>query len=167
MRFLNKKGISPLIATVLLIGFTVALAGVVITWGGGFIKNITEGTEERTASTLACAGDLNFEITKVKCANDNALGEITVDNKGDLALHKIAFRFFDVNDDSKGSEQKAGADANTPLVGPFEIKKVELVAKLIEGVSRVDAIATVKVEGQEVVCSDAVRVKEFTPGCPA
>ena len=32
MKFLNKKGISPLIATVLLIGFTVALAAVVITW---------------------------------------------------------------------------------------------------------------------------------------
>ena len=61
MRMRNKKGISPLIATVLLIGFTVALAGIVITWGSNFVKNITSGTEERTESTLACAGDLNFD----------------------------------------------------------------------------------------------------------
>ena len=40
----NKRGISPLIATVLLIGFTVALAAMVMTWGSGFIKKTTEQT---------------------------------------------------------------------------------------------------------------------------
>ena len=35
MKMMNKKGISPLIATVLLIGFAVALAAVVMTWGLG------------------------------------------------------------------------------------------------------------------------------------
>ena len=49
---INKKGITPLIATVLLIGFTVALAGIVITWGGGFVERIQSGTDERTALDL-------------------------------------------------------------------------------------------------------------------
>jgi flagellin-like protein len=33
---MNKKGISPLIATVLIIGFTVALAAIIMTWGTTF-----------------------------------------------------------------------------------------------------------------------------------
>ena len=37
---MDKRGISPLIATVLIIGFTVALAAVIITWGGRFILRL-------------------------------------------------------------------------------------------------------------------------------
>ena len=36
---MNKRGVSPLIATVLIIGFTVALAAMIFTWG-----NLKEST---------------------------------------------------------------------------------------------------------------------------
>ncbi len=51
----NKKGISPLIATVLLIGFAVALAAVVIKWGLDFIKNKADATESPTQNKIICA----------------------------------------------------------------------------------------------------------------
>ena len=35
---MSKRGISPLIATVLIVGFTIALAAMIITWGGNFCK---------------------------------------------------------------------------------------------------------------------------------
>ena len=48
---LNKRGISPLIATVLLIGFTIVIAALVITFGTTLIKKNTE--DAQTASTFS------------------------------------------------------------------------------------------------------------------
>ena len=55
----NKKGISPLIATVIIIGFTIVLAAGVIYWGTGFFKNIQEKTSQGAALNTLCAGDLS------------------------------------------------------------------------------------------------------------
>ncbi len=176
MRFLNKKGISPLIATVLLIGFTVALAGVVITWGGGFVKNITSGTEERTAQNLACAGDLNFEISKYSCGDlaNNIKSTITVNNKGSVPLTKVAIRFFDSEDNPKNPVNTNAKTVVGP-VGAFEVKQFDLLVdndnqdtmleSMPDKTKRVEAIATINVEGQEITCGDAVRKKEQAPEC--
>ncbi len=39
---MNKNGISPLIATVLIIGFTVSLTAIVMVWGRGLVTQTTE-----------------------------------------------------------------------------------------------------------------------------
>ncbi len=41
---MNEKGVSTLIETVLIIGFTIVLAAVVMTWGGQFRKNFDRKT---------------------------------------------------------------------------------------------------------------------------
>ncbi len=51
---MKKKGISPLIATVLLIGFTIVLAAVVMRWGGEFVRTTTEETACETDIASAC-----------------------------------------------------------------------------------------------------------------
>ena len=43
----NKKAISPLIATVIIMGFTIALAFVVMYFGGGFIRPDVEEPKEK------------------------------------------------------------------------------------------------------------------------
>ena len=62
--FMNKKGISPLIATVLIIGFTVALAAVIITWGGRFIQQTQDDVDRSTQVGLMCSR-LSFEIIRL------------------------------------------------------------------------------------------------------
>jgi len=47
----NKQGVSPLIATVLIIGFTIALAAVVMIWGETFLNEI-DTLEDRTTTTI-------------------------------------------------------------------------------------------------------------------
>ncbi|MFH1592817.1 MAG: archaellin/type IV pilin N-terminal domain-containing protein [Candidatus Woesearchaeota archaeon] len=74
MMFKNKKGISPLIATVLIIGFTVALAALIITWGGQFVRQTQGSVGEENELGLACS-KLNFDITAVVCV-DPPIGEI-------------------------------------------------------------------------------------------
>src|SRR3989344_4480507 len=157
MKFLNKKGISPLIATVLLIGFTVALAAVVITWGSGFVNRVTSGTDTNTAKSVACTSDLNFQISKVNCANSvTNPNTVLVNNKGELQLESLTFRFFDVNGDPKGTIVGAGS------VGKYELKTVAVPAPGVPiGSTKVEAIATIKLNGQDVVCTDASRDRTF------
>ena len=42
---MKKRGISPLIATVLIIGFTIVLAAVVIQWGGFLVNKLKQDSE--------------------------------------------------------------------------------------------------------------------------
>jgi len=58
----KKRGISPLIATVLIIGFTVALAAIIMTWGQSFIKKTQETTTETTNIALICAQEVKPDI---------------------------------------------------------------------------------------------------------
>lgn len=60
----NKKGISPLIATVLVIGFTIVLAALVITWGTRLFKTTVEETEAESKFTLACTTGLKVEVVR-------------------------------------------------------------------------------------------------------
>ena len=75
---LNKKGISPLIATVIIIGFTIVLAAAVIYWGTGFFKTIQDKTSRGATISNLCTSDLaGLEFsTKI---NGGKL-DITVDN---------------------------------------------------------------------------------------
>ncbi len=158
-RFLDKKGISPLIATVLLIGFTVALAGVVITWGGGFVDRITTGTEERTEVTLACTSELRFNIARVVCADAAGVGKVTIENKGNIKIEEIKLRFFNDVDEITGDQITLGS------VDKFEIKPLSLTIPIYTGTTKVEALATVIVAGQKVSCGDAVKERKFTPAC--
>jgi|SRR3989344_3766592 len=153
MIYLNKKGISPLIASILLIGFTVALAAIVITWGSGFVERITKGTEEKTTKSIVCISDLNFEIRKVDCATKS----IVIDNKGNIGIKGLRLRFFDVSGNSKGS-------ADTEPINNFEVKTISLTA-IPASTSKVEALAIIDIDGLNVTCSDSIKSKAFSPAC--
>ena len=55
MMKIMKKGVSPLIATVLLIAFTVAVAGVISIWITGFASESTETVTNQTDIELYCS----------------------------------------------------------------------------------------------------------------
>lgn len=157
MIFKNKKGISPLIATVLLIGFTVALAAMVFTWGNSFIKKTTEKTEEGTAIALKCATELGFEISGVSCNPDKSISSVKVDSRGSIDIKSLKFRF--VSDAETTVEDKAevlsafGAKTYSGFKANPNTKKIEAIATISGG------------EGKEdIICSQAI--EEFTVNCP-
>lgn len=55
----NKKGISPLIATVLIVGFTIVLAVLVITWISGTVSKQTEDTDCQVEVNNKCLEIVN------------------------------------------------------------------------------------------------------------
>ena len=141
MQMLKKRGISPLIATILIIGFTVALAAVIMTWGQSFTKSITEGTEASTEEQLVCAQDVTFDISDacygpVGCVPGVDCNEVTMftSNNGNKQIESLKVRLFT----SANSVQvvdvvlplatyEARADVLTPLTDPDLIKKLEVL----------------------------------------
>jgi len=79
-----KKGISPLIATILLIGFTVVIAAIVLTWGQGWFGSLTQSTSESAGLQLACVNQGGLTISEV-CAVSATSTRITLINTGNLA----------------------------------------------------------------------------------
>ena len=59
---MNEKGVSTLIETVLIIGFTIVLAAVVMTWGGSFVRTLTEKQSASTQTATECIG-IRFDIS--------------------------------------------------------------------------------------------------------
>lgn len=90
-----KKGISPLIATVLLIGFTIVLAVIVLQWGSSFFQKTTTETGCDVDLNMQCTDYLtNLEITK---AEENIAGteiDVTVYNKATIDVNNGAKLIF-------------------------------------------------------------------------
>lgn len=77
--FKSKRGISPLIATVLLIAFAVALGAVVMSWGRGYIESTATFAEEKSAAEMRCTMDVELGFAVI----DNQK-KVCVGNMSDL-----------------------------------------------------------------------------------
>ncbi len=85
----NKKGISPLIATVLIIGFTIVLAAMVITWGTKLFKQTTEETGRASQFNLLCTTGYSVEY-RIKVPQSGAY-EIVAINKNEKSMGGFLF----------------------------------------------------------------------------
>jgi flagellin-like protein len=63
---MKKRGISPLIATVLLIGFVVASAAVAFIWTRGFVGEIQEKRGAEAGAQLSCSTDIQITVRDVE-----------------------------------------------------------------------------------------------------
>lgn len=122
-----KKAISPLIATVLLIGFTVALAAVIMTWGQGFTKKITGETETTTEQALTCT-KLNFEISSADCTGNT----ITITNNGNTEIKSLKLRIY--------KSTAVDVEDSSTLIGGFDVKDITLTTTLDTTVTKIEAI---------------------------
>lgn len=67
----NKKGISPLIATVLLVGLVVIVAILIYLWYGKYLEDVLE--KQKLDLEIACAQDVEFVLSfdDNSCSFDN------------------------------------------------------------------------------------------------
>lgn len=87
---MKKKGISPLIASVLLIAFTIILFGLITVWiRRAAVEPAMSQTEEKVASELEC----NEKVVKIvsACKDGNNIKTI-VDNNGGSDLYGIKIK---------------------------------------------------------------------------
>jgi len=90
-----EKGISPLIATVLLIAFTLSIAGLLGGWLTSLTKTETETIEAGAKRTINCTGAL-LDIVSVICSSSSQQLRIAINNLGQEELYDFSI-FASVN----------------------------------------------------------------------
>lgn len=88
------KAISPLIASVLLIAFTVAVGGVLSVWITSFTTSSTQTVEEQATTSLACSYG-GVSLSNLKYCGGGLSGR--VENTGNIALGNITIQIVYAN----------------------------------------------------------------------
>ena len=60
----SRKGVSPLISTVLLIAFAVALGAVVMNWGSDYVKNTAKSTSTTSDTDVKCSMNAYLDLVE-------------------------------------------------------------------------------------------------------
>jgi flagellin-like protein len=61
----SRKAVSPLIATVLLIAFAVALGAVVMNWGRGYVEDTANMARERSDAEVTCTAEVELQAVEI------------------------------------------------------------------------------------------------------
>lgn len=137
---MNKKGISPLIGTVLLVAIVIAMVLLVMPWIQKTIVSQQEKTTE-SAKQLDCITDLDLMLTS------DAAGVVSLDNRGSVGIKQVVYRVYD-STGAVTSPTKLG-DGSAVVVAAYSVVPATGVTCPVGG--RVEAIATLE---SGVVCSD-------------
>ena len=114
------KGISPLIATVLLIAFTVAVAGIIATWITGFATTTSQTVSTQSNIEITCAyGAIN--IRSLKYSSPYLSG--VVENNGQIDLGNISISIIYQNATSEKVQLcKSGITGQTCAVSNLSLR---------------------------------------------
>ena len=92
----GMKGITPLIASVLLIAFTIAVAALYSGWITSFTKKTTEEVKEHSEKRVTCTyGGIAIDDLKYNKTTGNLSG--TIENTDIITLGDIDFEIFYTN----------------------------------------------------------------------
>ena len=99
----NRRAISPVIATVLLIVITVSLFGIIYAWSRSFIK---EETLKFGGTAKSLCSQVNLKITNTQKGSNNI--SMHLDNVGNINVYKIMIQFVGPGI-KKAAEYSAGS----------------------------------------------------------
>ena len=158
----NKKGISPLIATVLIIGFTIVLAALVITWGTKLFKTTVSETEATSKFSIACTAGLNLDVTPKKVDANNL--ELTLrNNNQDRAIDNFQVIVYDANNKvEKIAEGKFVAQDAQPPKLEFPVPRKYTATTMTADVTKAtkaEIYPVFTIDGTTKACQSPVEVK--------
>jgi flagellin-like protein len=121
---MNKKGVSPVIATVLLIGMVVVLALIVFVW-----------MQALAQETVTKFGDENIELACDDVAIDAGYSAstrmLTITNSGNVPIYKISMKISEVGryytEKIEEGWQKYGLDTGQSFTGEVDLSGAEEV----------------------------------------
>ncbi len=112
---MNRKGLSPLIAVVLVIAFTLAVAGIISTWITTFARDETEQLSDTGSTTIDCAESKLFfaagDVSINKSESNNV--KITITNEG--TVNQTDFQVSLTDDDGDLSTNESVDNNNETL----------------------------------------------------
>ena len=150
-RRLGRRGISPLIATVLLIAFAVSIGTMIMNWG----------------KDAVAAGDCTETKLEVQIINDKPLFcydtlnnrvNVMIKNTGSTDVESLKMRIISSNFDTQDVEVTDSAIDS----GDIKTKNIDFTKS---GTFRVEIIPVITVGGKERICSDKDVYVDNIPSC--
>jgi flagellin-like protein len=143
-----QKAVSPLIATVLVIGFAIALSGIMMTWGTSFVKDIQERSEKSSLKDIACTKDVGLNIKSATVLGNKI--KLVIENLGQMDMDKLNILLI-------GSDGGDNIETGTGIsAGGIQSFSVALDPNKIGTFKQVEAMPYVTFEGEQIACKDAV-----------
>ena len=109
----KKKAVSPMIASVLLIMFVIALSTIIVNWLKGYAKDQTEATDIMTDANTNCIKQ-NIRINTVwMMKNSSSLDStvrLLVDNSGSVSANVSSVEVFTIYGESCTLASSTGSD---------------------------------------------------------
>ncbi|MFP4112390.1 MAG: archaellin/type IV pilin N-terminal domain-containing protein [Candidatus Woesearchaeota archaeon] len=163
----SKKGISPLIATVLLIAFAVALGAVVMNWGRTYVEDTAANAEKSSQIKIDCSLGVKINVHDIggdpQICYDEDEEEFVVylNNKGSKGLEGIKTTII-------GAENVVNYDQNVSL-GVSNVKKFTFSYDTSDNGDIMQVVFTPKINvaGSRVpeLCPDAELEAENIQNC--
>lgn len=140
---INKKGISTIIASTLILCTAVILAVIILAWGGAFSKGLLKHAEETSERVTACESGVNVNI-KYACVKEDSI-TLMVES---LGSRKIAGLIIRVLGSSGGYQQEIEEEMNVADLKRFDIARHEAgVLNTIELLPKVDILGKIEICG--------------------
>lgn len=137
---MSKRGISPLIATVLLIGFTIVLAVLVVTWISGVVNTQTEGTTFAIDAQNKCLdsiGDIEASFS------GSGPYTISVFNNGDVTFDDVKILW-------SSSSDSETSNLTSKLLGYNSQSSTTLLPNVYDSVTLIPIVSGIECNSVEI-----------------
>lgn len=159
----SKKGVSPLVATILLVAFSVGLGALVMSWGEEYIEQKAEFVQGVQEAKSGCESiDLSFiEIGGKKqiCKTGNTI-ELWFDNGPAQDIYNIHARVAGTNDILVDEEMLEG-----PLTRENSVKATLNVGETIGDILQLKLTPKIYSNRKIISCPQKSIVVENIPNC--
>ncbi|MBI2664361.1 hypothetical protein HYX10_03395 [Candidatus Woesearchaeota archaeon] len=157
MRGLDKRGISPLIATILLIAFAVALGAVIINWGRGVVEERNAQHEQELRTN--CATFIRLQASSINgdsqiCAGGSGSSgyvEFSLDNKGNKKVNELSLLLGG----KKSVYQIVSLDNSAIIPGGALLKKIPYNIDEYGELQYVRFVPKLDIAGESTTCASA------------
>lgn len=161
----SKKGVSPLIATVLLIAFAVALGAVVMNWGSKYVDQTARDAGDKSSSDIKCVSEPSLEIYEINNAPELCFNNKT--NSIDFVLQNVGtIKIEGVQVNVLGNTSQKFVEINTSLEkGRFQRYNISYIKTTFGEVESIEFQPKIKIGNTDVLCVKSSLVKTSVPVC--
>lgn len=163
----KKRGVSPLIATVLLIAFAVGLSAIVMNWGKQYVQDTAEMTQTKSNQEVACNLDVSIRWVEIGgvdrvCFDDSAIPTKLVyifENGPYLDLSGYVLRVLYANSTFMHQDNVATILKAYPMSSSFTFPPSITATS---NITMVEIVPRVSVDGSDLTCANrAIRVENL------
>lgn len=167
--FSHKKGIAPLIATVILVAFAVALGALVIDWNRGYVEDVADLSKEQSSTKLSCQFEIGLSVADVKgeqkiCFRNESGIELTLENNEKTDIEDVKARVTTNSSIYGPLAINSTAGGNLTFIGGGDAEKgiisIDLFNGTTELIDEVLIFPGIDVEGTTIYCYDSAIIIE-------